>query len=105
MKGSASNDVLIDATGRTKTNHAGGINGGISNGNELVFRVAVKPASSIGRKQKTIDLGTGRPRMIKIGGRHDACIALRVPVVIEAAAAIVLADLMIVEQKRPRIVR
>ncbi len=105
MKGSASNDVLIDAAGRTKTNHAGGINGGISNGNELVFRVAVKPASSIGRKQKTIDLGTGRPRMIKIGGRHDACIALRVPVVIEAAAAIVLADLMIVEQKRPRIVR
>ncbi len=105
MRGSASNDVFIDAAGRTKTNHAGGVNGGISNGNELLFRVAVKPASSIGRKQKTIDFRTGRPRTIKIGGRHDACIALRAPVVIEAAAAVVLADLLIIEQKRPRIVR
>jgi len=105
MRGSASNDVFLDAAGRTKTNHAGGVNGGISNGNELLFRVAVKPASSISRKQKTIDLRTGRPRTIKTGGRHDACIALRAPVVIEAAAAIVLADLMIIEQRRPRIVR
>jgi len=105
MKGSASNDAFVDAAGTTMTNHAGGVNGGITNGNELIFRVAVKPASSIGREQETINLRTGRPQTIRLGGRHDACIALRAPAVIEAAAAVVLADLLMIEQKRPRIVR
>ena len=105
MRGSESNDVLVDAAGTTRTNHAGGINGGITNGNELVFRAAVKPTSSIGRAQETIDLKTGGPQTLRVRGRHDACIALRAPVVIEAAAAVVLADLMLIEQQRPKIKR
>jgi chorismate synthase len=103
MKGSEHNDSIIGLEGQTRTNHSGGINGGISNGNELVFRVAVKPASSIARGQKTIHLKTGKITDLKIEGRHDACIALRVPVVIEAAAAIVLTDFMMLEQKLNRI--
>lgn len=93
MNGSQHNDAFISPQGKTQTNHAGGINGGISNGNELVFRVAVKPTSSIGKAQKTINLETETMDTLKIGGRHDACIALRVPVVVEAVTAIVLADL------------
>ncbi|MHB8095158.1 MAG: chorismate synthase [Candidatus Aminicenantales bacterium] len=105
MRGSECNDVFVDASGTTRTNHAGGVNGGISNGNELVFRAAVKPTSSIGRAQETIDLKTGGMRTLRVRGRHDACIALRAPVVIEAAAAVVLADLMLIEQQRPKIKR
>lgn len=93
LKGSDYNDEIVDVSGRTKTNHAGGVVGGISNGNELVFRVAVRPAASIAKPQQTIDLQTGQPVSLTIGGRHDACIALRVPVVLEAVTAVVLADL------------
>jgi chorismate synthase len=103
MRGSQCNDAILDATGRTASNHAGGINGGISNGNQLVFRVAVKPTSSIGQPQQTVDLSTGAAAELSVGGRHDACIALRVPVVVEAVCAIVLADLMLLEQRIPRI--
>jgi chorismate synthase len=92
MRGSEMNDAIVDVSGRTATNHAGGINGGISNGNDIVFRVAVKPTSSIATPQETVDLRTGESRKISVGGRHDACIALRVPVVLEAVTAIVLAD-------------
>jgi len=92
MRGSSVNDPILDAAGKTATNHSGGINGGISNGNDVVFRVAIKPTSSIGRPQRTVDLRTGEPAEIRVGGRHDACIALRAPVVIEAVTAIVLAD-------------
>ncbi len=91
--GSEFNDEIIDITGKTKTNNAGGINGGITNGNELVFRVAVRPTASIAKEQKTMNLKTGKQTSIKIEGRHDACIALRAPVIIEAVTAIVLADL------------
>ena len=93
MRGSEHNDPIEDAAGRTTTNHSGGINGGITNGNELVFRVAVKPTSSIGRAQTTFDFDSGQASEITIHGRHDACIALRVPVVLEAITAIALADL------------
>jgi chorismate synthase len=103
MKGSEHNDLIISADGQTKTNHAAGINGGISNGNNLVFRVAVKPTSSIGLSQSTFNFGNNAIEELKVEGRHDACIALRIPPVIEAATAIVLADLMLMEQKVKRV--
>lgn len=93
MRGSKHNDPILDETGRTATNNAGGITGGISNGNELVFRVAVKPTSSISIEQKTWSIETGKVESLEVKGRHDACIALRVPVVIEAITALALADL------------
>jgi len=105
MKGSACNDPILDANGTTATNHAGGINGGITNGNELYFRVAAKPTSSISKEQTTINLQTGEQTSLVVKGRHDACFALRLPVVIEAATAIVLADLMLLEQNLSRVVR
>jgi chorismate synthase len=104
MKGSEHNDPIVSVDGTTETNHAGGINGGISNGNEIVFRVAVKPTSSTHRVQRTLNLRSGEMEELAIGGRHDICIALRVPVVAEAAAAIVIADLMLQAQKVGRIV-
>jgi len=104
MFGSEHNDQLIDSSGKTVTNFAGGINGGITNGNPLIFRVAVKPTSSISKSQKTVNLKTGRQEELKVQGRHDACIALRVPVVLEAVTSIVLADLMLLEQKVSRVI-
>jgi len=95
-RGSEFNDALIDAAGRTRTNHAGGINGGLTNGNDLVFRTAVRPTPTIGREQETIDLETGRPAVIAARGRHDVCFALRLPVVLEAAAALVVADFQLI---------
>ncbi|MGD2033967.1 MAG: chorismate synthase [Bacteroidales bacterium] len=103
MKGSEHNDNIISQDGKTETNHAGGINGGITNGNEMVFRIAVKPTSSTAKKQHTMNLTTGKMDNLEIKGRHDTCIALRVPVVLEAATAIVLTDLMMQEQKIPGI--
>lgn len=97
MKGSEHNDEILDAEGKTKTNHAGGINGGITNGNKIVFRVAVKPTSSIGKTQKSFNQVNKRTEEFTIAGRHDACIALRIPVIIEAAAAIALADLFLMQ--------
>lgn len=93
LRGSQHNDPIADAEGRTATNHAGGIAGGIANGNELVVRVAVKPTASIAREQQTFDFAAGRVAPLRIRGRHDACIALRAAVVVEAAMAVVLADL------------
>lgn len=93
MKGSEHNDLFTGTSGKTATNHAGGINGGITNGSEIIFRVAVKPTASIAKPQKTFDMVTGKIEELTIGGRHDACIALRMPVIIEAVTAIVLADL------------
>lgn len=92
MKGSEHNDSIISVDGKTDTNHAGGINGGISNGNNLEYRVVVKPASSIPSTQHTMNVKTGKMVDLKVEGRHDRCIALRVPVIIEAITAIALAD-------------
>jgi chorismate synthase len=105
MRGSAFNDVIANAKGKTRTNNSGGINGGLTNGNDLVFRVAVRPTASIAIEQETINLRTGRAAKIAVRGRHDACIALRLPVIVEAAAAAALADLLLIEQRIPRIVR
>ena len=105
MKGSEHNDVFISADGKTSTNYAGGINGGISNGNELVFRVAVKPTSSTAKAQHTFNFKTNEMVNLEVKGRHDTCIALRVPVVVESITAVVLADLLLVDQQRKRILR
>ena len=104
MFGSDHNDAIADSRGTTLTNHAGGIAGGISNGNELVFRIAVKPTSSTPKVQQSLNWETGDVEAFSVKGRHDLCIALRVPVVLEAVTAIVLADLMLIEQKIPRII-
>lgn len=94
MKGSQHNDPFILSDGKCSSNGAGGINGGITNGNPMVFRVAFKPTSSIGKPQSTLDFSTGKMTELVIPGRHDVCFAIRTPVVVEAAAAIVLADLV-----------
>jgi chorismate synthase len=93
MKGSDHNDPILDETGKTATNNAGGITGGLTNGNEIIFRVAVKPTSSISIAQQTFSIESRKVETLEVKGRHDACIALRVPVVIEAITAIALADM------------
>lgn len=104
MFGSEHNDSLEDKTGKTFTNHAGGIVGGITNGNDLVFRIAIKPTSSTPLEQQTLNIETNTVEGFSVKGRHDLCIALRVPVILEAVTAFVLADLMLLEQKIPRII-
>ncbi len=103
MFGTEHNDAIEDISGKTRTNHAGGIVGGITNGNELVYRVAIKPTSSTPREQQTLNWETGQQEIFSVKGRHDLCIALRVPVVLEAVTAIVLADLLAQVQSLPRI--
>lgn len=103
MKGSEHNDNILSMDGKTETNHAGGINGGISNGNDLVFRLAIKPTSSISKEQQTLNVKTGKVETLKVEGRHDLCVALRAPVIVEAATAIVIADQMMLQQNTDRI--
>jgi len=93
MKGSEHNDPL-DSNGKPVKNGAGGVNGGITNGAPVVFRTAFKPTSSIRRVQLTADFSKGETAELSVPGRHDACFVLRTPVVVEAMAAVVLADLM-----------
>ncbi len=97
-RGSENNDLIIAANGETATNNEGGINGGIANGNEIVVRVAIKPTASISSEQMTFNEESGKVEPLVIHGRHDACIALRAGVVVEAAAAIALADLKLCAQ-------
>ncbi|MEP7251303.1 MAG: chorismate synthase [Ginsengibacter sp.] len=98
MFGSDHNDALLDETGKTKTNNAGGILGGITNGNDLVFRIAVKPTSSTPKEQQTLNVATNTVEPFSVKGRHDLCIALRVPVVLEAMTAVAIADLFMISQ-------
>ena len=97
MFGSKHNDALINADGKTVTNNAGGIVGGITNGNDLEFRIAVKPTSSTPKEQQTLNTETGIVEPFSVKGRHDLCIALRVPVVLESVTAMVVADLLLIE--------
>ena len=93
MKGSEHNDP-IGPDCRPLKNGAGGVNGGITNGAPLKFRVAFKPTSSISKPQQTFNFATGEMDTLEVKGRHDVCFALRAPVVVEAMTAIALADLV-----------
>ena len=94
-RGSRHNDpfVVVDGAVRTETNHAGGVLGGLATGMPLVFRAAVKPASSIARSQRTVNLTTMSPADLIVTGRHDPCIVPRAVVVLEGITSIALADL------------
>jgi chorismate synthase len=98
MKGSEHNDP-IGPDGRPTKNGAGGVNGGITNGAPIRFRVAFKPTSSIRKAQQTFNFATGEMDTLEVPGRHDVCFALRAPVVVEAMTAIVLADLVLLADK------
>lgn len=104
MFGSQHNDALMDDTGKTKTNNAGGIVGGLTNGNQLIFRIAVKPTSSTPKEQQSLNWETNSVENFSVKGRHDLCIALRVPVVLEAVTAFVVVDLMMMEQRISRLI-
>jgi chorismate synthase len=104
MFGLEHNDPLENKSGKTTTNHAGGILGGITNGNDLIFRVVVKPTSSTPKEQQTLNIDTDTIETFSVKGRHDLCIALRVPVVLEAVTALVLADLLFLAGKIQRII-
>ena len=103
MFGTQHNDAIENMEGKTTTNHAGGIVGGITNSNELIFRIAIKPTASTPKQQNSLNWETGKMEDFSIKGRHDLCVALRAPVILEAATAVVLADLMLLEQRIPRI--
>jgi chorismate synthase len=98
--GSAFNDRYEDATGKTLTNHSGGVSGGITNGNPLVVNVFVKPTSSIQKTQQTYHLGSHASQPLVVGGRHDVCIARRAGIVMENMVAVVLADLRLQHESR-----
>jgi chorismate synthase len=104
MFGSEHNDAIIEASGITRTNHAGGIVGGITNGNDLVFRIVVKPTSSTPKEQESWNWQANQVEKFSVKGRHDLCIALRVPPVLESVTAITLADLLLIEQKLNKLV-
>jgi len=104
MFGSQHNDAIENMQGKTITNHAGGIVGGITNGNELVFRIAIKPTSSTPKEQFSLNWDTEQMEHFSIRGRHDLCVALRAPVIVEAVTAIVMADFFLLEQKIKRVV-
>ena len=96
LLGSEANDAYYYEQGqvKTKTNHNGGITGGISNGMPILFRVGIKPTPSISKSQETINVKTHENTEISIQGRHDPCIVPRAVVVVESMAALAILDMM-----------
>jgi chorismate synthase len=101
MRGSAHNDVFIKKGEHlgTRTNYSGGVQGGISNGEPLIFRVAFKPPATISLPQKTVDF-EGNDTVLEAKGRHDPCVVPRAVPIIESMAALVLADLALQQKMR-----
>lgn len=97
LMGSNFNDCILDEKGTTKTNNNGGINGGISNGNDIVCKVFVKPTASVGAPQMTYNFKEGKVSELVIDGRHDAAIILRAAVVLESCLAIALCDATLIK--------
>lgn len=96
LHGSEANDAFRTDGSRvfTETNHSGGINGGISNGMDIVFTVTFRPTPSIAKPQETVDLARMENTAVTVGGRHDSCVALRAAPVVEAAAALAICRLL-----------
>jgi chorismate synthase len=92
--GSQNNDPYITKNGKvsTKTNNSGGILGGLSNGMPITMKIAFKPASSIAKKQSTIDIKTKKAAILQVQGRHDPCVVPRAPPVVDSLVSLVLAD-------------
>ncbi|MCD7713939.1 MAG: chorismate synthase [Prevotella sp.] len=103
MRGSEQNDSFIINNGKiaTATNYSGGIQGGISNGEDIYFRVAFKPTATILRSQATVTVD-GRTTRFKAAGRHDPCVLPRAVPIVEAMAAMVVADNLLMQQARHR---
>jgi chorismate synthase len=101
MRGSRHNDLFVAKGGRlgTLTNRSGGVQGGITNGEPIVFRVAFKPPATIGQSQDTVDFD-GQPIVLEAGGRHDPCVVPRAVPIVESMAALVLADLALIQAMR-----
>ena len=96
LRGSQANDpfYMDGDTVRTRTNHTGGVNGGITNGMPVEFEVTIRPTPSIARSQDTVDLSAGTDAKLEITGRHDPCIVPRAVPVIESAAALATCELL-----------
>ena len=94
MYGSKNNDPYVMKNGKivTKSNNSGGILGGLSNGMPIVLRVAFKPASSISKKQNTVDIKSKKATILSVTGRHDPCVVPRAPPVVDSMVSLVLAD-------------
>ena len=97
MRGSEANDAMYFAGEKvlTKTNNNGGILGGITNGMPVIFKVAIKPTSSILKTQNTVNINTGENTVLEVNGRHDPCIVHRGAVVIENAVALAILDILL----------
>jgi chorismate synthase len=101
QRGSVHNDPFVMKNGRlgTETNRSGGVQGGISNGEPVYFRVAFKPPATIGQEQQTVDFD-GNPAILAAKGRHDPCVVARAVPIVETMAALVLADLALIQRMR-----